>query len=581
MDPGLRGIARFHPTPFYLALSKTRSDLLQKLNNGMNSLSISFPTIQTDLHNKYFGWDGHFRISGKNREYIESLGTLKVLFFDGNAPIQTQQNGHLEGLAVDYMDSFAKATGLKYEPVVVQNFQEALELLNSDQIDLIDALPLNANLVNESGLMLSTPYFTSYGVVVSSPDVTSIDYSSVQVLSANTQSTLQQLRRSRNTSILLDAQLIQIFNSYASNLSDNVRQEMLYKNSQIISSYTWQELVYIYWFPVTIVGVLLLTAIVIAHLLHKNRMLRVIKTESERIYQLSKLTEECLMEYNYKDDVLQLQNNQYVFLNMNPIKNFLHLNPASQFTHSYELEAYTVLKEMLSTSSVERHINLNIGEQKVWFRVDLRYVQDDYSDYAVGRIVNVSTEMLSKQQLQQQASTDGLTGLMNRVAFAEKIQQFLTQEPAEGILLLIDIDNFKCLNVTKCRMAGDQVLRDFAQYMNQFFRSCDWKVRLGGDEFVLFIPNNMERTVLEEKLTQFQLQVKQVVFCSYPDVPLSLSIGACYINPELSTYSALYQAADEAMYVAKHTGKGRWYIHQQKDAQEQQTSDSAAAQTNA
>lgn len=502
---------------------------------------------------------------------------------------------------------------------MVQNFQEALELLNSDQIDLIAALPLNANLVNESGLMLSTPYFTSYGVVVSSPDVTSIDYSSVQVLSANTQSTLQQLRRSRNTSILLDAhianhylqkrelfsnlslewrssesisygvafsrlqdaQLIQIFNSYASNLSDNVRQEMLYKNSQIISSYTWQELVYIYWFPVTIVGVLLLTAIVIAHLLHKNRMLRVIKTESERIYQLSKLTEECLMEYNYKDDVLQLQNNQYVFLNMNPIKNFLHLNPASQFTHSYELEAYTVLKEMLSTRSVERHINLNIGEQKVWFRVDLRYVQDDYSDYAVGRIVNVSTEMLSKQQLQQQASTDGLTGLMNRVAFAEKIQQFLTQEPAEGILLLIDIDNFKCLNDTKGHMAGDQVLRDFAQYMNQFFRSCDWKVRLGGDEFVLFIPNNMERTVLEEKLTQFQLQVKQVVFCSYPDVPLSLSIGACYINPELSTYSALYQAADEAMYVAKHTGKGRWYIHQQKDAQEQQTSDSAAAQTNA
>lgn len=464
---------------------------------------------------------------------------------------------------------------------MVQNSQEALELLNSDQIDLIAALPLNANLVNESGLMLSTPCFTSYGVVVSSPDVTSIDYSSVQVLSANTQSTLQQLRRSRNTSILLDAQLIQIFNSYASNLSDNVRQEMLYKNSQIISSYTWQELVYIYWFPVTIVGVLLLTAIVIAHLLHKNRMLRVIKTESERIYQLSKLTEECLMEYNYKDDVLQLQNNQYVFLNMNPIKNFLHLNPASQFTHSYELEAYTVLKEMLSTRSVERHINLNIGEQKVWFRVDLRYVQDDYSDYAVGRIVNVSTEMLSKQQLQQQASTDGLTGLMNRVAFAEKIQQFLTQEPAEGILLLIDIDNFKCLNDTKGHMAGDQVLRDFAQYMNQFFRSCDWKVRLGGDEFVLFIPNNMERTVLEEKLTQFQLQVKQVVFCSYPDVPLSLSIGACYINPELSTYSALYQAADEAMYVAKHTGKGRWYIHQQKDAQEQQTSDSAAAQTNA
>ncbi len=170
---------------------------------------------------------------------------------------------------------------------------------------------------------------------------------------------------------------------------------------------------------------------------------------------------------------------------------------------------------------------------------------------------------------------------MNRVAFAEKIQQFLTQEPAEGILLLIDIDNFKCLNDTKGHMAGDQVLRDFAQYMNQFFRSCDWKVRLGGDEFVLFIPNNMERTVLEEKLTQFQLQVKQVVFCSYPDVPLSLSIGACYINPELSTYSALYQAADEAMYVAKHTGKGRWYIHQQKDAQEQQTSDSAAAQTNA
>lgn len=85
---GFRTIARFSPTPYYFALYKGNQSLLQPLNNAMYQMSRAYPYLQTELYDEYFYSRGLFVMSEQNRQYIQDLGTLKVAFCEGNAPLQ-------------------------------------------------------------------------------------------------------------------------------------------------------------------------------------------------------------------------------------------------------------------------------------------------------------------------------------------------------------------------------------------------------------------------------------------------------------------------------------------------------------
>lgn len=82
-----RTIARFSPTPYYFALYKGNQALLQPLNNALYQMSRAYPYLQTELYDEYFYSSGRFVMSEKDRQYIQDLGTLKVAFCDGNAPL--------------------------------------------------------------------------------------------------------------------------------------------------------------------------------------------------------------------------------------------------------------------------------------------------------------------------------------------------------------------------------------------------------------------------------------------------------------------------------------------------------------
>lgn len=165
LPDGLRSIGQFAPNPYYLALAPQREDLLPDLNAGLEILSRTYVHLEQELYETYFLDSGaEFIPSEENLAYIESLGTVRVLFFSGNAPYQYQKDGELTGLAVEYFDDFARQVGLEYEAVAESDAARAAQMLRDGEVDLIACLPTDSDLAGEQLVRFSQPYVTSYAI---------------------------------------------------------------------------------------------------------------------------------------------------------------------------------------------------------------------------------------------------------------------------------------------------------------------------------------------------------------------------------------------------------------------------------
>ncbi|MCH8532571.1 MAG: sensor domain-containing diguanylate cyclase [Saccharospirillum sp.] len=169
------------------------------------------------------------------------------------------------------------------------------------------------------------------------------------------------------------------------------------------------------------------------------------------------------------------------------------------------------------------------------------------------------------RQLQHDSQTDSLTGLRNRRNFYYSLGEAIKrsqrhQEPLA--LALIDIDYFKQINDHWGHPYGDEVLKQFAEVMNQAWkRSTDGVFRLGGEEFgVIFEVKS--RDDLPCLLDRFRaaLASKQI---NYPDQNngyLTASIGMVVIEPaEMVSPETAYSRADAALYASKKEGRDRIY----------------------
>lgn len=157
------------------------------------------------------------------------------------------------------------------------------------------------------------------------------------------------------------------------------------------------------------------------------------------------------------------------------------------------------------------------------------------------------------------ATLDSLTGLPNRRSFDLLAAQALTEAQRDNaplVALLIDLDHFKVLNDTHGHLAGDEVLRQFANVLQSSLRQSDILCRWGGEEFIVLLREAEGRQAIEvaEKIRR---RTEQLIF-SYADKPLRLtvSIGLSGLQPD-DTLHSLLTRADHALYRAKQGGRNR------------------------
>ncbi|MFC4653655.1 GGDEF domain-containing protein [Rheinheimera marina] len=166
------------------------------------------------------------------------------------------------------------------------------------------------------------------------------------------------------------------------------------------------------------------------------------------------------------------------------------------------------------------------------------------------------------RQLEQQNTLDALTGIRNRAFFDQKLIAELKRcrrERSYLSLLMIDIDHFKAINDQHGHLVGDAVIQQVAQCIQSHLkRSSDHLCRYGGEEFALILPNtNSEGAMQLAELVRQDLASSQV---NYQQLALLIhaSIGCYTAIPEpQQTSSDFIQAADAALYQAKHTGRNK------------------------
>lgn len=163
------------------------------------------------------------------------------------------------------------------------------------------------------------------------------------------------------------------------------------------------------------------------------------------------------------------------------------------------------------------------------------------------------------KQLEQQVTLDELTGLLNRRgffdAFMKEMDRMARGYSAGGLLILVDLDNFKMINDTYGHPAGDAALRLVGKTLSGGSRAMDACARLGGDEFVLLLAN----TEREKALVRAQNLIKQLNSLSLvwygAELPIRASLG-------LKDYGAgekpedIFGEADTLLYKHKRSNKG-------------------------
>jgi len=168
------------------------------------------------------------------------------------------------------------------------------------------------------------------------------------------------------------------------------------------------------------------------------------------------------------------------------------------------------------------------------------------------------------------ASTDHLTGLLNRRALFENAQTLRKRLAKRGepvAVLMFDLDHFKSINDRFGHSAGDEVLRLFARVTKASTRLDDIIGRFGGEEFVAIVPGNIEvaEKIAERVRTAFENA--GAVIESQP-IGATVSIGAASSYDAAMTLDALIAKADAALYRAKHEGRNRVVVTEIENASE-------------
>lgn len=197
---------------------------------------------------------------------------------------------------------------------------------------------------------------------------------------------------------------------------------------------------------------------------------------------------------------------------------------------------------------------------KIWVWESGRGVEEEDGTVVLeGIVLDISDRKALESELEEMATRDPLTGLLNRREMSRVLEEELErarryQRPMA--LLWVDFDHFKDVNDSFGHAAGDSVLRSISRLLLGSVRSVDSIGRFGGEEFVIVLP---EMDLEEARETAERLR-RKVADQPQPVgdgqvVPLTISVGVSVYPDHGQSASTLCAAADKAMYLAKDRGR--------------------------
>lgn len=200
-------------------------------------------------------------------------------------------------------------------------------------------------------------------------------------------------------------------------------------------------------------------------------------------------------------------------------------------------------------------LNLESGQR--WHKVIARSMWeksengDDIYIGAIGKLVDINDSLEEMDQLQQKATHDSLTGLLNHAAAKTLINKIIAKGKENYILCLFDLDHFKQANDTYGHLFGDEVLKCVGETLKQNIRGDDISARMGGDEFLICM-SFKDKSKLNEQVNRIYSKICQ----DYKDFKIRISMGIACMSDCDQDYDKLFNLADQALYEVKRNGRG-------------------------
>ncbi|CAM3966835.1 diguanylate cyclase [Mesobacillus thioparans] len=161
------------------------------------------------------------------------------------------------------------------------------------------------------------------------------------------------------------------------------------------------------------------------------------------------------------------------------------------------------------------------------------------------------TNSMLREELERMVVTDHLTKLYSRGYLDDKMNLSMLED-AQGTFILIDIDNFKCVNDQYGHQVGDEVLIQLARQIAKNIRGTDIGARWGGEELAIYLPG----APLEIGVMIANRLVDKVEKHTTPNVTISCGVST-WIRGQEDTTKTVFKRADQALYKAKGSGKNK------------------------
>ncbi len=169
-------------------------------------------------------------------------------------------------------------------------------------------------------------------------------------------------------------------------------------------------------------------------------------------------------------------------------------------------------------------------------------------------------ESLFHQYLYTAATTDRMTGLLNKYYFVDQLKRQLSyakRYEKQFVILMADLDNFKKINDTFGHQVGDEVLKYVSFKILSSVRENDLCARYGGEEFVVLLPETgiKEGMVVAERIRKSVNE--DIIDVGTAEIKVSVSIGLSHFPSDSKNWEELIKIADKRLYEAKALGKNR------------------------
>ena len=268
---------------------------------------------------------------------------------------------------------------------------------------------------------------------------------------------------------------------------------------------------------------------------------------------LSETTDDYLYMWDIRNGTFYISDNAYDDLDISRLIEQDVVTVWSKIMVREDLELWLSDMQMIQEGSKDYHDMeyrvYNKSGRVIWVscRGTVKKDRQDRPLFMIGRISNIG----------KQNKFDNVTGLMNRNQFEQDMNILVRQkDTADGVVVVLDIDNFKNINEKYGYGFGDRALNLLSNLISAMLPQGCQLYRLDGDEFVFLIKDGTKEAVrgIYENIqmfigSHFAVEGRQIL--------ISLSAGACFFPDDGNTYQKLFRNAENAVEIAKMNGKNQ------------------------